>query len=89
MKVTLCFFWDATSVNTTSNSNKGWFLITCVCVCVFVYLCICVGADADPAERPSQSGDWYHRQRGGEEVWQVLQKDGLSVFTKRSKVKVS
>lgn len=50
---------------------------------------VCVGADADPAEWPSLSGDGYHRQGNGEEVWQVLQEDALSVFTKRSKVKVS
>lgn len=48
-----------------------------------------VGADADFAERPSMSGDRYHRQGNGEEVWQVLQEDALPVFTERSRKKVS
>jgi len=53
------------------------------------HLCVSAGADADSAERPSLSGDRHHRQGYGEEVWQVLPEDALSVFTERSRKRVS
>lgn len=67
-------------VTVQTDSDKG--------VSNHLSVCVCVGADADPAEWPPLPGDRYHRQGNGKEVWQVLQEDALSVFTKRSKVKV-
>ena len=63
-------------LGTVANSN----LMLCVC--------ISVGADADPAEWPSLLGDGHPGQGDGEEVWQVLQEDDLTLSTERAWEKV-